>query len=314
VLATKFPMNWPKGCYWESALEKVWGQRGLGLPSEGHGPRSAFEKITPVALASLAARKRLRFEPPLLELSLGTADKYVPVAELARLCTALEAAHIPYFAHWGRYGHGGGRLAGSKNRAFDVQLDEPLLAFARASCNHRPGRDPVGYVNSALEWSAPRNDFDPQSKADDFVDSEELCAFSVRLASGIPAEFTLPPGSDHATADVTPRRLRRFRIAPGGAFDWRAVTPGPDGPEQLIVRASGRVRADTHGMLTLPSVPVFKRGNGTRVEIRAAPASEEPPPAEDAGKPADGRKDDAKGTGQPKDGQDPVEALLESEL
>jgi hypothetical protein len=279
VVATKFPTSWPAGCYWEKALERVWGARKLGLPAEGFGPKSAFDTVTPVALAGRAAVKPLAFEPPLVEISLGTKDKYAPVTELAKLCAALEAARVPYFAHWGDYGHNGGRLSGAKNRAFDVRLDEPLLALAKVSCNGNPDKEPVGYFNSALEWSSPGNDFDRDSQADNFLDTEKLCAFSVRLVTGTSAEFRLPKGTDHVTADITPRRLQKFKFKPGANYTWRALKPDPKVPSAAVTRASGRVTADARGRLTLLCVPVLKLGTGTRVEIRleAAKAKTETP-------------------------------------
>ncbi len=274
LVATKFPTSWPAGGYWERALERVWGARRLGLPAGGFAPKSAFDAVTPLALANRAAVKPLAFEPPLVEISLGTADKCAPVAELGKLCAALEAARVPYFAHWGNYSHKGGRLSGAKNRAFAVRLDEPLLAFANASCNGNPGKDPAGYFNSALEWSSPGNDFNPGSQTDDFLDTEKLCAFSVRLVTSTPAEFRLPGGMDHATADITPRRLQKFRIKRGATYTWRALKIDPGIPGAPVTRASGRVTADARGRLTLLRVPVLKLGTGTRVVIR--PETETP--------------------------------------
>ncbi len=270
VVATKFPVSFPKGCYWEKGLQRVWGARALGLRGAGLGPASAYQTITPLSLARRLAIRPLPFEPPLIEISLGTKDKFAPVDELEKLAAALEAARLPYFAHWGNYGHGGGRLSGAKNRAFDVRLAEPLLAFATASSNHKPGKggDPAGYLNSALEWSSPANDFDAESTADDFVDAADLCAFSVRLVTGGPAEHQPGKKAARATVTITPRRLARFKPKPGATLSWKAEDRGV--PGEPVELASGEITADKHGLVTLPKVPVIKTVMGTRVTIEDA--------------------------------------------
>jgi hypothetical protein len=140
-------------------------------------------------------------------------------------------------------------------------LSEPLLAFARASCNGKPGKDgdPEGWLNSALEWSSPANDFDARSKDDDLVDAPSVCAFSVRLVSGTAAEYKAGDATALATVDVTPRRLAKFRPAPGTRCSWKAA--GPAGS------AGGEAVADARGLVAIPQVPVGKGGLGTRVTV-----------------------------------------------
>ncbi len=267
VVATKFPASFPKGCYWEGALQRVWGARSLGLRAAGLEKRSSYDTVTPLALARRLAARPLPFEPPLIEISLGTRDRYAPVHDLKELAAALEAARIPYFAHWGPYGHGGGRLSGANNRAFDVRLREPLLAFAKASSNNKPGEggDPAGCLNSALEWSSRANDFDPESTDDDFTETATGCAFSLRLARGTPAEHRPKEKNARATVDVTPRRLGKFKPKPGATLAWKAENRGAPGePAEL---ASGEVTVDRRGRFTLPGVPVIKTGLGARVTV-----------------------------------------------
>jgi len=276
VVATKFPVSWPRGCYWEKALVRVWGARSFSLSAEGLGKGSVYETVTPLALARRAGRERLRFEPPLVEISLGSEDSYAPIGKLADLCLALEAACVPYFAHWGKYGHGGGRLSGSKNRAFDVRLDEPLLAFSGASCNGNPAKADAGYFNSQLEWSSPANDFDPASRDDDFVETATGCSFSVRLVSGTLAEFL--PGKKDARAEVniTPRRLQKFKPRPGGSYAWRALDPNTKAPSVPPALAAGKTTVK-NGLITITGVPVLKGGLGTRVVITETAATAEEP-------------------------------------
>jgi predicted esterase len=269
VVATKFPTTWPAGAVWDKPLQRVWGPRGLGLPAAGLGG-AAYETVTPLALAKRAALEPPAAEPPLMELSLGTEDEYAPVAELGALAAALEKARIPYFAHWGKYGHSGGRLSGAKNRAFDVKLGEPLLAFANASCNGKPGAggDATGWLNSALEWSSPADDFDAKSALDDFTDTPGQCAFSVRLASGTDAEYQPGDAKAVATVDITPRRLSKFKPAPGTKCAWTAV-PGPVGSGGSIRGpvAAGEAVADARGLVTIPKVPLGKGDRATRVTV-----------------------------------------------
>jgi hypothetical protein len=185
---------------------------------------------------------------------------------------------VPFFAHWGKYGHDSARLSGAKNHAFDVRLREPLLAFARAGPNGRPGVDPTGYVNSALEWSSPANDFDPASTTDDFLDLERGCAFNARLVRGTPAEFRPDDQTARTAADITPRRLQRFRPKPGAKYAWRALAPAAAGGE-FVKLAAGTVTADERGLVTLPQVPILKAGLGVRVIIQT-PESAPQSPAE----------------------------------
>jgi len=61
------------------------------------------------------------------------------------------------------------------------------------------------------------------------------------------------------TVDVTPRRAQKFKLKPGEAMTWESSTG-----------AKGTVKADEHGLVTVPKV-MIQAANGTKLTIKAAP-------------------------------------------
>jgi poly(3-hydroxybutyrate) depolymerase len=59
--------------------------------------------------------------------------------------------------------------------------------------------------------------------------------------------FTVP---EKSMADVTPRRLQKFKVQPGKSYTWRLLDAGN-------VVQSGEVRPDSVGMLTLPRLTIM---------------------------------------------------------
>ena len=196
----------------------------------------------------------------------------VPVADgaeqssrLATLPTAVEeqvllpGAVIQWMdAFWGPFGHSWSP-AQTKNAKWEkCQLanDETLPAFANASNNDDPRTAEKGQVNGKLEWSASGNDFDNASKVDDPLDSEKEWSVTIRSLSG------------PATVDVTPRKVRVFKITPGQSYAWENFDlADPKSPKSV---AKGYVKADANKLITVEKVQVGQPGWGNRLVIQPA--------------------------------------------
>jgi len=136
ALATKTPLDFPDAGPWAEFTRPIWGTRKERLRNEKGAP----------ALDALGLARRAgdtsKDEPPLLEISASRCDRFAPAAGLAEFARALERARVPYFAHWGLYGHSGGTTSGARVSAFRTTRGESVLALANASCNDSLGRAP----------------------------------------------------------------------------------------------------------------------------------------------------------------------------
>ena len=118
---------------------------------------------------------------------------------------------------------------------------------------------PRGCWNGHFAWSTKRQNFDPSSKGDDIVDEDKKLAICIRLQKNKFAAYE----PDTATADVTPRRCRRFRPRPGEKVRWQNWDcSDPARPKRI---AEGDVAADAHGLVTVKGFVIGKQGWGNRL-------------------------------------------------
>jgi len=162
----------------------------------------------------------------------------------AKGLAALRDARQPHIAHWG-------------DGAWSQQLTSGLAAmswtksvpaFSRCSLDGNIGNgdpadgDPWGQINGFLFW-------DPADVVDE-ADKWEMTVF-----------LTPDCFADACTVDVTPRRCRAFKPAPGDRFAWTNTSLADGKPLQ-----TGQATADKWGLLTLPDLAIGKGKN--RLAIR----------------------------------------------
>ena len=117
--------------------------------------------------------------------------------------------------------------------------DRSYPAFGNSSIDSKMGNgskedgDREGGINLGFDWK-------------DLVDEEGK--WSVTVSNDLAKEAM--------TVDVTPRRCQKFKLKPGVECKWTASTG-----------ASGTVRADKWGLVTVPKV-VIKAGTGTVLTIQ----------------------------------------------
>jgi len=155
---------------------------------------------------------------------------------------------------------------------YQLKRSDTLAAFSNCSLDDNPGigmgdGDPAGQINGYLR-------FDPTTA----VDEPERWEMTNWLACP-DARGRGGPTANACTVDITPRRCRKFRPAPGRKFKWTntllsagaAAPAGPAKPAQPAVPSAragnegltlagpkvaqtGTARADEHGLVTAKGV------------------------------------------------------------
>lgn len=159
------------------------------------------------------------------------------------------------FLYWGPFGHANNHANITKVNdlinSFDwlsVKRNEPYPVFTSASTNDAlPWPDQLtskksGQVNAFFRWKT----------TGDTADAAEVQLFLVK-PSDLKTSFTIPT---EATANVTLRRLQKFRTAPGSTVKW------------TFGAASGEVKADAEGRVTVPSLKIT--AEPTTLTLKAA--------------------------------------------
>ena len=199
--------------------------------------------------------------PPLVEYS-AQDDKWSRDKNL--LYEGMDDAKYAIFAYWGPFGHSGRNsrvlpkndLVGSFD-VFRLRLDEPYIAFSSATCN-----DPMPWPDGFMDKKHPLGLSSGQRNAyfrwGNVADTES--AFEVDLSLLSESEwnsrrFKFP---ESACADVTPRRVARFRATPGEQIAWE------------YAGKRGECAADATGHVTVPQLEITVAPRRLRL-CRAAP-------------------------------------------
>jgi hypothetical protein len=199
-------------------------------------------------------------DAPFLAFSNGKNDGAIGWKQAVDFAKALQAARQPHLFTWGQEGHGqrayiptAGAGGDNPRDVLDFRRDRSLPAFSHCSLDDDPGDGdpskgaPKGQLNLYLRW-------EPEA----IVDEPDRWAATVYLIRGA-------PGSD-ASVDITPRRARAFRIAPGGAFAWSVRAAPAGAPLQ-----SGEGSADPYGLCTATAVKTSSERR--TIEMRRLPAA-----------------------------------------
>jgi len=216
----------------------------------------------------LLVRTNPRANLPFIGFGNGKNDAGIGWPHVVDLARALQAARQPHAVIWNMRGHG----AGTFYPRIDFRTDQSLPAFTNCSLDDdigtarrlgrpKPATRPDGSVikNHKGKVILDRWDGDSQGqinyylrwKTDDLVDEPTRWQITVYLTSG-----RRGAPKDACTVDVTPRRLRRFRVRPGMKFKWTNQFLAGDRPPQ-----SGSAEADRFGLVTMKGVIVTKGNN-----------------------------------------------------
>ena len=234
------------------AEKRLWGRRAQNLPTrDGYHVWDRLDLIQ-------WHRANPEVETAFILDGHATNDRTIPYAPIPEYYAALQEARRPFAAIWGTWGHSGTHVPRFPNHrwwgSFQFNRNESVPAFSNASGNDDP-LSPEGQINATLEWSARENDFAPDSTEDDILDEQLRWAMNLRSTA------------NRQTADVTPRRCQRFRPQAGRNYHWENWSYAD--PQQPVHVASGEVRADRHGLVTVPKVAIGANGWGNRLVITA---------------------------------------------
>jgi hypothetical protein len=160
-----------------------------------------------------------------------------------RLYSAMHQARQALFAHWAW----GGKLVPPDKytqlwRGLDVRRDSPVPAIANSTLDKEG--EGGGNTNMAYSWK------DVKDTAD---------AFEMTIL-GRPSKF-----------DLTPRRLRRFKVKAGQTLRWQGTyVRSPRARSQPAAPAGGKVTVDEHGRITLAGLELVKDAAGLKITITKA--------------------------------------------
>jgi len=120
---------------------------------------------------------------------------------------------------------------------------------------------PRGTWNGHFRWSTRHQNFDPNKTEDDIVDEEKKLALCIRVGKHRRSAWD----ADSATADVTPRRARKFLPKSGETVHWENWdVSDPAAPKKI---AEGDMTAERHGLVTVPKFVIRRKGWGSRLVL-----------------------------------------------
>jgi pimeloyl-ACP methyl ester carboxylesterase len=231
--------------------------RQRALPSlEDGAPRRAlmpdgktdyFERMDMVAFVS-----QTRTDLPFMGWSIGRRDEFAPWKDQVDMARALTASHQAFAFAWNDADHSD---EGTRPMELIYKFYGPTKisrkvsypAFGNSSIDNKPGDgnpqqgDKEGGINLGFAWR-------------DVLDTPDR--WMVSMANEL--------AKTDMTVDVTPRRTREFKPAPGDKLEWTSSAGG-----------SGEVSVDPWGLVTIEKVLIRPRQYTTltisRVDRRTSP-------------------------------------------
>ncbi len=227
------------------------GSGGLGIGMRHGDVFAAVKADVPAKVAHVSSR--MYFPPRTVPAGVTLPDPPIVVDFSApndswskghgAFVKAMNERRYALFFYWGPFGHEHNyeriRKVNDLINSFDwlsVRKNEAYPVFTGASTNDPlPWPDRLadkrpGQVNAFFRWKTVR----------DTADAVEMSLFLIK-PSELKTTFTIPA---EATADVSLRRLQMLRVAAGETMRWTFGT------------ASGEVRADTAGCITIPKLKI----------------------------------------------------------
>lgn len=198
-------------------------------------------------------RKHPEKEIGLITFSNGKNDGGIGWPQAVDFFRALQETRRPHVFVWGQAGHGERALMPltleERMLPIDVRVDQTLPAFTRGSLDDNPGKgdpadgDPKGQANLYLYWETA-----------DLVDEPDRWEMTVGVSPKCP--------KDEGAADLTPRRVQRFKLKPGQKVRW--TNAAADGGR---VMQQGEAAADPLGLVTLEQVRMTKAKNRVKIQM-----------------------------------------------
>lgn len=207
-------------------------------------------------------------DPPVMVSLAGMNDGWSKDHGL--LIDAARRYRLPLILGWGPFGHSGLPSAIKPHRGCEAVLEFPWMSirkdeaypvFSAASSDQRapwtqrapwdmaPGEgDDAGQINGYFRWQP-------------VADTAEALSTKVWLYRPS-ATNAVADAPDESVADITFRRLQRFAVPDGQACSWTSVRDG-----QTI--ASGTIRPDASGLLTIPKVKIVAAPTEIRLTLKA---------------------------------------------
>ena len=163
-----------------------------------------------------------------------------------RFVKAMNDRKYQLYFYWGPFGHANNHARimqiNDLINSFDwlnVKKNEAYAVFTNASCNDELpwpdnlGEKTAGQVNAFFRWKI-------------LGDTKEKLEMSLFLTSAANLKTTFKiPGE--ATADVSLRRIQNMPVKPGDALKW------------TFAAASGTVKADADGIITIPGLKIMAK-------------------------------------------------------
>ena len=207
-------------------------------------------------------------DPPVMVSLAGSNDGWSKDHGL--LIDAARRYRLPLILGWGPFGHSGLPSAIKPHRGckavlefpwMSIRKDEAYPVFSAASSDQRapwtqhafwemaPGEgDDAGQINGYFRWQP-------------VADTAEALVMKVWLyRPAVTNAVADAPGE--SVADITFRRLQRFAVPAGQTCAWTSVRDG-----QTV--ASGTIRPDASGLLTIPKVNIVAAPTEIRLAFKA---------------------------------------------
>lgn len=236
------------------AAMRVTVPAGTGFASYsmgGFAPSAAFNATQTERSAWLKKASGLGIpDPPVIVDFSSPVDSWSMTQPA--LLQAAQAGHLPLVVSWGPFGHTAFASAIAKSPLCQIALafpwleirkDEAYPVFTHASSDEQSpwlngpaDFDNSGQINAYFRW---KDEADTASGV-----AMELWIDHPKVESPSAA---MP---DTAMADVTLRRLQRFRVQPGREYRWQLTQSGR-------ILASGMMKPDSANLLTIPNVALM---------------------------------------------------------
>ncbi|MFT5127265.1 MAG: putative esterase [Rhodothermales bacterium] len=163
-----------------------------------------------------------------------------------RLLAYAEKNKYPVHFAWGVSGHSSDVTAANPGVLefpwLSIRKDEAYPVFTRASTDNRyPGfknktaADQTGQINGYFRWKT-------------IEDSGERLVMELRLIKSAELKNAIN-APQQATADVTLRRIQKFRISPGAKIEWSLIREGK-------VLNTGKIETNANGNVTVPELTI----------------------------------------------------------
>ena len=220
--------------------EAAWGKVQWQIPDESGKP--VWDEFDLISYVAADPRRELAF------ISMGPAMLSAPWPQQVKFMKTLWQTKHGFTA---RFYWGGGRhlpipegKVGTRT-AFDFALDIPFLAL-RNNSNDK-GLNTRQFRTGAYGYGSGGRIADGRRWLADFVDEPDRFEITIHGQGRVSY-------AGGGTSDVTPRRTRNFKPAPGEKFRWENVPLGKSRRKPQ----SGQVVADEYGLVTIPQVNFYE--------------------------------------------------------